>query len=147
MAATVRFDGAARRRPCGGSPSSSGRCTGPPEGRRVHLEMYAVIIRGTMPAREPDRYSDLVQWPATGRLTHFGSRVRQTNPWVLDALLATAFLALVLGGHFASGDGRVEYHDANAVSVLLTIGVAVPYYFRRHAPLAVLLVSELCVVL
>jgi signal transduction histidine kinase len=43
-------------------------------------------------------------------------------------------------------DSHVKYHDANLGSVLLAIGVAVPYYFRRHAPLAVLLISEGCLV-
>ena len=88
-----------------------------------------------------------MQRPIPGRLTHFGSRLRQINPWVLDALLATVFLVLVVVGHFtASNNVKVEYRDADVLSVLLTIGVAVPYYFRRHAPLIVLLVSEFCVV-
>jgi signal transduction histidine kinase len=65
---------------------------------------------------------------------------------VIDSLLATAFLVIVLVGHLVTTDNTVKYHDANTVSVLLTIGVAVPYYFRRHAPLAVLLISEVCVV-
>jgi signal transduction histidine kinase len=85
--------------------------------------------------------------PVSVRLTELGSRLRRTNPWVIDALLATAFLVLVLVGHFAAtGTARVEYRDADVLSVLLTIGVAAPYYFRRHAPLAVLLISELGVV-
>jgi signal transduction histidine kinase len=85
--------------------------------------------------------------PLSVRLTELGSRLRRTNPWVIDSLLATAFLVLVLVGHFtATGNVRVEYRDADVLSVLLTIGVAVPYYFRRRAPLAVLLISELCVV-
>ena len=63
--------------------------------------------------------------------------------WTLDALLATAFLVLVLIGHLAAtGNPGVEYRDADALSVLLSLAVAVPYYFRRHAPLAVLLISE-----
>jgi hypothetical protein len=63
---------------------------------------------------------------------------------VVDSLLATAFLVIVLVTHLARTDAN--YHDANLVSVLLTIGVAVPYYFRRHAPLAVLLISWGCLV-
>jgi signal transduction histidine kinase len=70
------------------------------------------------------------------------------NPWVIDALLATVFLVAVLVGHFAAtGNAGAKYRDANAWSVLLSIGVAVPYYWRRHAPLVVLLISELSVVL
>jgi signal transduction histidine kinase len=81
------------------------------------------------------------------RFTQLGSRLRHTNPWVLDAVLATAFLVLVLVGHFAaSGDAGAHYRDADVLSVLLTIGVALPYYFRRWAPVPVLLISELSVV-
>jgi signal transduction histidine kinase len=65
---------------------------------------------------------------------------------VIDSLLATVFLVIVLVGQFSATDSAVKYHDPNVVSVLLTVGVAVPYYFRRHAPLAVLLISEGCLV-
>jgi signal transduction histidine kinase len=85
--------------------------------------------------------------PLTVRLTQLGGRLRRTNTWVLDALLATGFLVLVLVGHVAGGgDLRADYRDTDVLSVLLTISVAVPYYFRRHAPLAVLLISEVGVV-
>jgi signal transduction histidine kinase len=88
-----------------------------------------------------------VQRLSSERLTQLRSRVRELNPWVLDGLLATAFLVLVLVGHFATArNAPVDYRDADTLSVLLTIGSAVPYYFRRHAPLTVLLVSEFCVV-
>src|SRR5215475_880299 len=81
--------------------------------------------------------------PLTQRLS---LRLRATNPWVIDSLLATAFLVIVVVSHLARTDSGVKYHDANLVSVLLAIGVALPYYFRRHAPLAVLLISEVCLV-
>ena len=81
--------------------------------------------------------------PLTQRLS---LRLRAANPWVIDSLLATAFLVIVLVTHLVPTDKAVKYHDPNLASVLLTIGVAVPYYFRRHAPLAVLLISEVCVV-
>jgi signal transduction histidine kinase len=73
-------------------------------------------------------------------------RLRGANPWVIDSLLATAFLVIVLSSHLGTTDSAVKYHDANLVSVLLAVGVAVPYYFRRHAPLAVLLISGVCLV-
>ncbi|HKA05329.1 MAG TPA: hypothetical protein VKD67_13410 [Acidimicrobiales bacterium] len=73
-------------------------------------------------------------------------RLRAANPWVIDSLLATAFVANVLVTHLVATDSAVKYHDPNVVSVLLAIGVAVPYYFRRHAPLAVLLISGVCLV-
>jgi len=81
--------------------------------------------------------------PLTQRLS---LRLRATNTWVIDSLLATAFLVIVLVTHLGTTDSAVEYHDPNLLSVLLAIGVAVPYYFRRHAPLAVLLISEVCLV-
>ncbi len=70
--------------------------------------------------------------------------LRAANPWVIDSLLATAFLVIVLVTHLVATDSAVKYHHANVVSVLLAIGVAVPYNFRRHAPLAVLLISAVC---
>jgi signal transduction histidine kinase len=76
----------------------------------------------------------------------FSLRLRATNPWVIDSLVATALLVIVLVSHLGTTDSGVKYHDANLVSVLLAIGVAVPYYFRHHAPLAVLLISEVCLV-
>jgi signal transduction histidine kinase len=76
----------------------------------------------------------------------FGLRLRTTNPWLIDSLLASTFLVSVLVGHFSATDASARYHDPNVLSVVLTIGVAVPYYFRRHAPVAVLLTSEVCVV-
>ena len=81
--------------------------------------------------------------PLTQRV---GLRLRATNPWVVDAIMATAFLVIALIAHFGSEKPSATYHDPNALSVLLTIGVAVPYYFRRHAPVPVLLISEACVV-
>jgi signal transduction histidine kinase len=81
------------------------------------------------------------------RPSQLGTRLRQANPWVIDALLASVFLVLVLVGHFAAGgDGGTQYRDADALSVLLTVFVALPYYFRRRSPLPVLLISEVCVV-
>jgi DNA-binding CsgD family transcriptional regulator len=77
---------------------------------------------------------------------HRDVRLRATNPWLIDSLLATAFLVIVLVAHFGAENPSARYHDPNLLSVLLTIGVAVPYYFRRHAPVAVLLISEACVV-
>src|SRR5262249_28401370 len=106
-----------------------------------HLEEDATAVA--------DKYIEQVERPPISlRLSQrFGSRLRRTNPWVIDALLATAFLVVVLVGHFAANDAGVDYHDPDLWSVLLTIGVAVPYVFRRHAPLAVLLTSEAAVVL
>ena len=81
------------------------------------------------------------------RLAELTGRLRRTNTWVIDGVLATAFLVLVMVGHFsATGSAGVVYRDPDALSVLMSLCVAVPYYFRRHAPLAVLLISEVGVV-
>jgi signal transduction histidine kinase len=89
-----------------------------------------------------------VEHPAVGvpLIQRLSLGLRAANPWVIDSLLATAFLVIVLSSHLGTTDSAVKYHDANVVSVLLAIGVAVPYYFRRHAPLAVLLISGVCLV-
>ena len=75
-----------------------------------------------------------------------GARLRSANLWVIDSLLATALLVVVLDSQLSPTNSADGYHRANAVSVVLAIGVAVPYYFRRHAPLAVLVTSEVCLV-
>ena len=110
--------------------------------------MYAFVIPRTTPATTLiSTFEQVERPPLSVRLAQLGSRVRGMNLWVIDALLASAFVVLVLVGHLAAtGTAGVDYRDADALSVLLSLGVSVPYYFRRHAPLAVLLVSEACVV-
>jgi hypothetical protein len=44
-------------------------------------------------------------------------RQRAANPWVIDSVLATAFLVIVLVGHLVATDNAVKYHDADLVSV------------------------------
>ena len=70
--------------------------------------------------------------------------MRRADPWMLDAILATAFVVLALIGHLArTGGAGVRFRDTDALSVLMTLAVALPYFVRRRAPLAVLLISEL----
>jgi signal transduction histidine kinase len=110
--------------------------------------MYAKHHRSADACHQRPGYIEQVEHPAVGvPLTQrLSLRLRAANPWVIDSFLATAFLVIVLVGHFSTTDSGVKYHHPNVVSVLLTIGVAVPYYFRRHAPLAVLLISGVCLV-
>jgi signal transduction histidine kinase len=110
--------------------------------------MYAFVVSRTTTSTTLIGTFDRVERPPMSvRLTELGSRVRRMNVWALDAVLATVFLVLVLGGHFAaSGNAGVDYRDPDAFSVMLSLAAAVPYYFRRHAPLAVLLISEAAVV-
>ena len=74
----------------------------------------------------------------------FIARLRRSignvNPTVLDALIGTAFVIVAIVGAFA-GSSNVDYRDADAISVIVSITVAVPYFFRRRAPLATLLLS------
>jgi signal transduction histidine kinase len=86
------------------------------------------------------------QPPISVRLTDFGRRLRRMNPWVVDALLATFFVVICLVAHFNASKGNEDYTAASAWSVFLTLGAAVPYYFRSRAPLGVLLVSTVSVV-
>jgi signal transduction histidine kinase len=101
-----------------------------------------------MPGKGPiSTFEQVERPPLTVRLTQFGRRIGGVNLWLLDGLLATVFVVVALIGHFAAtGHSSVVYRDPDVFSVLLTLGVAVPYYFRRHAPLAVLLISEIGVV-
>jgi signal transduction histidine kinase len=115
---------------------------------RVHPEMYAVMVWRRMPLGAPRRYvrpmEDVVR---SGLLSRLRRGLRSTSPWVIDGLLATAFLIFVVVGHFASSDpAGVVFKDEDAFSTFLSVMVAAPYYFRRRAPLAVLFVSEAAVI-
>jgi signal transduction histidine kinase len=81
------------------------------------------------------------------RLGALRQRFQQVDLWVLDGLIATVFVVLAVVGHVSSpGDVGVDYRDTSALSIALTLGAALPFYLRRHAPLTTLLLSEACVV-
>jgi signal transduction histidine kinase len=66
----------------------------------------------------------------------------QTYPSLLDAALATALLVAAVIG--LTGDvGDTEPRHADALGYVIAVAGIVPYYFRRRAPLAVLLVAGL----
>ncbi|HEX4778119.1 MAG TPA: sensor histidine kinase [Acidimicrobiia bacterium] len=73
-------------------------------------------------------------------------RLRHVSPQTLDVLLGTLFVVVGLGAHLAGGDGTSKFRAADALSVALTLTVAVPYYWRRRAPLLVLAISVVPVV-
>jgi signal transduction histidine kinase len=75
-----------------------------------------------------------------GRLASELREATRRYPWVLDAALATVLLiAAVIG---LSGDvGATETRHADALGYVIAVAGIVPYYFRRRAPLAVLLVA------
>src|SRR5262245_52572105 len=93
-----------------------------------------------------DRYVSRVERPSVAiPARQLANRFRRANLWALDAVLATFFVGVALAGHFGSSSA-VDLHDPNAFSIFLTLAASVPYYFRRHAPLAVMLISEVAVV-
>ncbi len=74
----------------------------------------------------------------TARLTQW---FRGVNPWVLDACVGTLFTAGGLVALFATSSRTIDYHDADAIGVLLVLACSLPYYFRRRAPFTVFAVS------
>jgi signal transduction histidine kinase len=76
--------------------------------------------------------------------TRFGRlaiRFRETNPTVIDACLGVLFTVAGLVALFATSRQTIDYHDADLAGVVLVLGCSVPYFFRRRAPVSVLLVS------
>jgi signal transduction histidine kinase len=74
--------------------------------------------------------------PLSVRLTRLVARIRGTNPWIIDALLATLFLVVAPVALAVSGD---PYRDPTAFAYVVTIATVLAYYFRRRAPLPVFL--------
>ena len=80
--------------------------------------------------------------PAESRLARLAQRLRSTKPGVIDAVLGTLFtIAAPLSILGDAGDTTVKYHDTDALAVALAFVVAVPYFFRRRAPLPVFLIG------
>ena len=65
-------------------------------------------------------------------------RVRRTPPWRIDAVLATCF---VVTGLTTTNPSAAIYEPRDSVAVALILAATLPYYARRRAPLAVLVVS------
>jgi signal transduction histidine kinase len=93
-----------------------------------------------MRPERPGRYVDQVGQAerAVGAAVR---RLGHVSPRTLDVLLGTLFVVVGLVAHLAGGDGSSKYRPADALSVALTLTVAVPYYWRRRAPLLVLAIS------
>jgi signal transduction histidine kinase len=110
--------------------------------------MYAAVIPEPMPARSAiGTVAPVGTTSVSERVSALLRRFRSVDPRILDALIGTACVVLALGGHFASGaDSNAGLRDPNVLSVVLTLMVAVPFYFRRRNPLAVLLISEIGVI-
>jgi signal transduction histidine kinase len=135
---------ARRRMPCGRFASGHG-------GDRVRLEMYARVVPAADAPDGAGRYLEVVTAtpdtgaPGTGA-RGIGQRLRRTNPWVLDGVVAALFLVVGLLSTQGRGDvPRADYQPTDAFSVLLVVLTSVPYAARRRAPLAVFVVSSIAV--
>jgi signal transduction histidine kinase len=101
--------------------------------------MYVRIGRQTDADALTCRYVDQVE-PANTLLDRLVRWFRDVNPWVIDAFLGTAFTVFGLIGLFGPRDAKFDWRDPDAFAVLLSLGCSLPFYFRRRAPFATLLV-------
>jgi signal transduction histidine kinase len=76
--------------------------------------------------------------PLSVRLTQVVSRIRNVNPWIIDALIATAFLVIM---PTALANSSEDYREPTAFAYVVAIASVLPYYARRRAPLPVFLIS------
>jgi signal transduction histidine kinase len=99
-----------------------------------------------MPAAGSAVYGDAVP-TVTSRYERFVAWFRALNPWVLDAVLGGAFTVVGLVSLFSGSDPKVDYRDADALGVLLSLGCTLPFFFRRHAPFTTALITTAAVTL
>lgn len=76
------------------------------------------------------------------RVQRWWQRSVAPRPWLIDGLIGTTF---VIAGLISQWGGQpnaaIHSKPSDAVSTVLVLVIAVPYYFRRRAPLLVLAVS------
>jgi len=77
----------------------------------------------------------------TSRYERFVAWFRTLNPWALDAALGTLFTVAGLISMFGGSDPKVDYRDPDALGVVLSLAVSLPFFFRRRAPFATAVVS------
>jgi signal transduction histidine kinase len=102
--------------------------------------MYAGIGREADGSRLTCRYVEPVE-TVHDPFTRFGRWFRGLNPWMIDAFLGTAFTVFGLIGVLSSGESSIDFREPDAYAVLLSLGCSAPFYFRRRAPFAVLMVT------
>ena len=83
----------------------------------------------------------------TSRYERFVAWFRALNPWALDAVLGGVFTVVGLVSLFSGSDPKVDYRDADALGALLSLGVTIPFFFRRRAPFATAIVTTAAVTL
>jgi signal transduction histidine kinase len=79
--------------------------------------------------------------PLAMRLTRLFGRIRNLNPWIIDALITTPLAIIALKVLSVSGGAASDYREPTAWAYALTVVATVPYYFRRRAPLPVFLIT------
>src|SRR3954468_21936458 len=78
---------------------------------------------------------------ANTRMTRASARFRNLDPTTIDLVIGTAFTAVTVAVIVAGGGGKSHFRSFDVLGVLLALGCSVPYYFRRRAPLTVLMIS------
>jgi signal transduction histidine kinase len=79
--------------------------------------------------------------PLAMRLTRLVGRIRNLNPWIIDALITTPLAIIAIKVLSVSGGTGSDYREPTAWAYALTVVAMVPYFFRRHAPLPVFLIA------
>ena len=108
--------------------------------------MYAPVTPQTDAPALTCRYVDQVE-PASTRISRWTRRLREIDPWVIDAILGSVFTVAGLIGLFGPTDPKLDYTDPNALAVALSLGCSLPLFVRRRAPFAVHLTMVTCLVI
>ena len=82
------------------------------------------------------RYVDQVE-SLVARIGGSARRLRDIDPWVIDAFFGIAFTVGVLFGLFETESGKYDYHDADALGVVLALCCSLPLFVRRRWPFPV----------
>jgi signal transduction histidine kinase len=82
----------------------------------------------------------------TSHVEQWLSRFRAIPVWVLDAIVATALVALGVMSASAPMATTVEYAPLDVRGYLFILAITVPYYVRRRAPFTVFVVSTVALV-
>ena len=107
--------------------------------------MYACIGRQTDARGLTRRYVDQVE-PGNSLLNRLTHWFREVNPWAIDAFLGTAFTVFGLVGLFGPRDVKFDWRDPDVFAVILSLGCSLPFFFRRRAPFATLVVCTVSLV-